>query len=177
MSDAVLFFGILFVGLAGWFYFHRDHKPRFRPRHVLTGSDTELFHHLRAVLPDCVVAPGLAAASLIEPSGAVAARRAGQRKLAGQRVDFAIFDEDLHLLAVVEIARRGRRSRQEAEREKYFTQAGVGVIRLRAGHMPSEIKLRAAVFARSSRGRSRAADVLEYRPMQTPWRNTRNAHI
>lgn len=176
MPDAILFFGIVFAGLAGWFFCHREQKPRFRQKQILTGSEAELFESLRAALPDCVVAPRVAVSSLIEPTGALAARRAGRRRLAGQRVDFAVFDEGMHLLAVIEVVHRSRRSREEAEREQFFSTAGVAVIRLRAGRLPSDLKIRAAVFGKSRRSHP-AAEALAYTPVRTPWRNTVNAHI
>lgn len=181
MRDALVFFSIIFAGLAGWFVFHREQMPRFRRKPLLTGSQAELFERLRAALPECVIAPGVAVSALIEPLGPAAARRSGRRSVEGQRVDFAVFDEALRLLAVVEVGHRARPTREEARRADYFAGAGVRALRLRADRPPSAIRLRAAVFGTAAKPRkalaSAANDPLEYRPLRAPWRNTVNAHI
>ncbi|HEY8606960.1 MAG TPA: DUF2726 domain-containing protein [Noviherbaspirillum sp.] len=181
MTDAVLFFTIVAAGLLGWFLFNREQAPRFRRKPVLTGSGAELFQRLRAALPECVIAPNVAMSALIEPAGGIAARRHGWRRLENQRVDFAVFDDEMQLLAVVELGLRSRPTRSEVVRARYFAGAGIRALRFRAGRLPSDVRIRSAVFGTGPeadrRVRPAVAETLDYVPMRTPWRNTANVHI
>jgi hypothetical protein len=183
MKDAVVFFSVVFVGLLLWLAFNREQPSRFRRKAILTGIDVEFFARLRSSLGDCIVTPNVAVSSLIEPAGSMAARRHAQRRIAGRRVGYAVFDEELRLLAVVELAQRSRPTRSEAERDGFFAALGVKTIRFSAKRLPSEAKIRMAVFnAERGEQRSRAApgadgEAFDYRPQHTPWRNTLNAHI
>lgn len=181
MRDAIVFFSVIFAGLLLWFLFKRAPAPRFRRRSALTGSDVEFFSRLRQALHDCIVAPNVAVSALIEPVGGLAVRRDGGRRVQGQRVGYAVFDEDLNLLAVIDLRHRERRSRGEAERDKFFASAGVKTLRFHAKRLPTPERIRSEVFkAATAANRTGNLDdpsvPVDFVRAATPWRNTMNAH-
>ncbi|RZI44938.1 DUF2726 domain-containing protein [Herbaspirillum sp. HC18] len=181
MAEMLVFVTIVFTGLVAWFWVARPGTVRYRKKPVLTGSEREFFYRLREALPECQVCPQVAATALIEPSGMGKIRKAALAAVGGRRVDYAIFDEDMHLLAVVEINHKSRMTRADAAFDACFASAGIRTIRFQAKRLPSEGKIRSCVYPRTAAGRYPSArnaernKEIEFR--KTPWRNTIGAHI
>lgn len=183
MNEAVVFAAIVLGGLFLWFATGRQKAPRYRKKSLLTGGEREFFYRLRQALPECVVCPQVAASALLEPAGIGPARQAAADYIAGRRLGYVVFDEDMSLLAVVELSHRSRRSRKDAARDAYFADAGIRTVRFSASRLPSEAKIRSRIFSRDARprpaepaGNAERAAVIEYARPETPWRNTVNAH-
>lgn len=177
--EAFVFIAIVLAGLAGWYVTARMRPARYRRKTVLTGDERDLYFRLCNALPECHVCPQVAASALIEPAGMGKVRQRAMSTLGGKRVGFAIFDEAMELLAVVELAHRSRASRMERARDACFATAGIRTIRFHAKRLPSEGKIRASIFERrparpGRRGGKETDRELEFR--KTPWRNTVNAH-
>lgn len=176
---------IMAGGMLFWLYLHREKPMRFRRKALLTGGELDFFFRLREALPECIVCPQIFAAGLIEPTGVGHARQQAQSRLEARRVGYAVFDEDMHLLAVVEYDHRSRIKRSDAARDAWFASAGIKTVRFPARRMPSEGQIRSRVFARREQGRGRMSPYvdyqsekgIEYKPLKTPWRNTANAHL
>lgn len=139
-----------------------------------------MYFRLRHALPECHVCPQVAASALIEPAGMGKVRQRAMSALGGKRVGYAVFDQDMNLLAVVELAYRSRPTRLERAREACFASAGIRTVRFHARRLPSEDKIRASIFVRKSikagpRQHLDADGGLEFH--KSPWRNTINAHI
>lgn len=178
--EVFVFVTIILAGLLGWFAMARMKPARYRKKTVLTGGERDLYFRLRHALPECHVCPQVAAAALIEPAGMGKMRQRAMSALGGKRVGYAVFDQDMELLAVVELAHRSRPTRIERAREACFVSAGIRTLRFHAKRLPSEDKIRASIFNRkstklASRQRLDSDDGLEFR--KSPWRNTINAHI
>ncbi|GAB3546069.1 hypothetical protein GCM10027343_23400 [Noviherbaspirillum agri] len=185
MSEAIVFTSIVFGGLLFWFASTRETSTKYRKKNVLTGSEREFFYRLRHALPECVVCPQMAVSALIEPMGIGVARKSGLDRIRGERVGYAIFDEKMHLIAIVEIDHRSRTSRRDMVRDAYFAKAGIRTVRFSAKRLPSEGKIKSSIYARDSVRRQQAecintadrkADIEFVRP-EVVWRNTANAQI
>lgn len=154
--------------------------PRFRKKNVLTGTDLAFFRRLHAALPECIVCTQVAVQALIEPVGMGKLRHRGVIRLSGRRVANAVFDEDMRLIAVVELKHPGRVTRGQAAVDACFANAGIPVIRFPAHRLPSEGKLRTAIFARArtnaAGGTSAGGDSIEFHRPPNPWRNTLGFH-
>lgn len=184
MSEAIVFALIVSVGLAWWLFAHRERPARFRRRPIMTGGGMDFLFRLQRALPECMVCPQVAATALLEPMGMGRARKSALGRIAGRRVGFAAFDEDMQLLVVIELDHRPRLTRREAECESYFADAGIRTLRFHPRRLPSEAKIRASVFPRArpdssgfveSSG-SEDTGPIDFHPRSAPWRNTVNAH-
>ena len=185
MIEAFVFAVIVFGGLLLRFVMTLKGPVRFRKKPVLTGGDREFFFRLRHALPECLVCPQVAVSALLEPAGVGKIRRAASDCIDGKKVGYAIFNEEMQLLAVVELDHRGRRSRRAAARDACFASAGIRTVRFHTKRLPSETRIRRSVFPRPSHASGRTIDIstldrdaaIEFRRPETPWRNTVNAHI
>lgn len=183
MSELIVFGLIVAAGLVWRLVIFRDRPARFRPRPIMTGTGLEFMFRLQRALPECTVCPQVAATSLLEPLGVGHVRKAALGRIVGRRVGYAVFDEEMNLIAVIELDHRPRLTRREAECEAYFRDAGIMTLRFHPKRMPSEAKIRASVFPRgradvqSTPARGAVVDeVIEFKPRKAVWRNTLNAH-
>lgn len=176
---------IMIGGLIIWFVVHWERRPRYRQKTFLVGCELEFFRRLQQALPQCLIFPHVAIPALIEPVGIGNTRKAALALIENRRVGYAVFDQDMWLLAVVELNHRSRRTRGEVARDGYFTSAGIRALRFNAQRLPSEAGIQSAVFARQeteTRRRIRTANSqrgtdIEFKRATTPWRNTANIHL
>jgi len=180
MKEIIVAASIVLGGLLLWGYLHRERSFRFRERAVLTGGELEFFFRLRDALPECVICPQVAVAALIEPTGAGPLRHKALASIGGKRVGYAVFDESMQLLAVVEYDHHGRRKRSDVLRDAWFASAGVRTIRFHAKHLPNEGMIKSRIFAHS-KPNSHYIDYQldregESKPSKALWPNTVNAH-
>lgn len=180
MLEAVVFATIVLGGLMFRLIAGHAMPARFRRKPVLTGGEREFFFRLQTALPECVVCPQVAVSALLEPVGVGKLRQAAVDCIDGKRVSYAVFDKEMQLITVVEIDHRTRRSRRAAARDAYFASAGIRTVRFQSHCLPSDTKIRSAIFTRtpviSTYTVDRGAEIEFVRP-ETPWRNTFNAHI
>ena len=186
MKDAIVFFAVVFSGLLLWFATRHKGRPRFREKAMLTGPDVEFFRLLRRALPDCIICPRVALSALIEPSGVGMLRQTAHADIVGKRVGYAVFDEDMILLAVIELDYRSRPGRKAVRQDACLASAGIRSLRFQAKRLPSEAKLCSMLFSRSAFPSTRRphfessdqpAQYIEFKLPKTPWRNTKNVHI
>lgn len=183
MKEIVVAASIMVGGMLLWFYLHREKPVRFRKRQVLTGAELDFFYRLRDALPECIVSPQIGISALIEPTGMGPSRHKAQQRLDARRVGFAIFDEEMQILAVVEYDHRTRLKRSDAARDAWFASAGIRTVRFHARQQPSAGQIKSRIFARAESRRGspyidyRPEKGIEYRPLKTPWRNTANVHL
>ncbi|MFC7515732.1 DUF2726 domain-containing protein [Herbaspirillum sp. GCM10030257] len=184
MQEFIVFTSIVSLGLAGWLVLHNKNMPRFRKKSVLTGGDLEFFYRLRKALPECTVTTQMALSALIEPVGIGKLRKTAMACLEGKRIGYAIFDEDMQLLAVVELDYRARPTRRETAIDACFKSAGIRVVRFHARRLPSTTTIRSTIYERP-RDAGFSSDLplhdsvenIDYSKSKAPWRNTVNAHI
>lgn len=183
MQELIVFISIVSLGLAGWVVLQNRNMPRFRKKSVLTGSDLEFFYRLRKALPECTISTQMALSALIEPVGIGKLRKAALACLEGKRVGYAVFDDDMQLMAVVELGYRLRPVRRETAIDACFKSAGIRVVRFHARRLPSSTTIRNVIYERPrADGFScfpfhDSVENINYSKPKTPWRNTVNAHI
>lgn len=184
MKDAIVFFGVIFGGLLVWLFMQRERPMRYRKRSFLTGTEREFYMRLQRALPDCLVCPKVAVSALLEPMGVGKTRRAALANIVNRRVGYAVFDEDMELLAIVELDHRSRPNPYKAATDTFFASAGIRTIRFQAKRLPSDVKIYTAIYERAPAATGPRAYVtsggrgeIEFRRPKTPWRNTLNAHI
>lgn len=182
MNETIVFATIVFGGLLLWFAAAKERPARYRKKNVLTGSEREFFYRLRQALPECVICPQVAVSALIEPTGIGSARKAGLDRIKGKRVGYAVFDEEMHLMAIIEVDHRSRTTRKDAARDAYFANAGIRTVRFQAKRLPSEVKIKSSIYSRTGTAQRHYAHTstvdqggdLEYIRPETTWRNTAN---
>lgn len=185
MNEVTVFASVLCGGLLWWFIAKREVAPRYKKKAVLTGDEIDFFHRLQRALPECLVCPKLAASALIEPMGIGKARQAALERIAGKKVGYAVFDAQMQLLAVVELRHRERLTRRDVAWDRYFSKAGITIVRFNVKHLPSEVTIRSGIYSRPGPQPGNATswtgaaevDVIEFRLPETPWRNTANVHL
>lgn len=183
MKEIIVAASIMLGGVLLWIYLHRERPFRFREKPVLTGGELEFFFRLRDALPECVICPQVAVSALIEPVGVGPLRQKALACISGKRVGYAVFDEDMQLLAVAEYDHHGRRKRSDVLRDAWFASAGVRTIRFHAKHLPSVGTIKSRIFAGTeTKSVSHYVDYrlnreVERKSRKTVWPNTANAHL
>lgn len=180
MSEIILFAVIVLGGSLLWLASGRARPARYRKKRLLTGGEREFFDRLRAALPECVVCPRMAVSALIEPAGSGPARKAALDRIKAEKVGYAVFDEQMELLAVVELDHRSRASRRAFARDACLAGAGIRTIRFKARRLPSEAKIRRSVYSRAALPRRAMRPIggapadIDYARPENPWGNTAN---
>lgn len=183
MNEVIVFAAIVFGGLLLWFATNRKPAVHYRKKRLLTGPEQEFFYRLRQALPGCVVCPEIAVSALIEPTGTGLIRKTGYDNIKGKKVGYAVFDEQMQLIVVVELDYRSRPSRKAVARDAYFAEAGIRTVRFQARRLPSEAKIQGSIYSAAASSRrvrrqdGNAGPDIKYVRPETPWRNTANAHI
>lgn len=184
MQEIIVFTSVVSIGLAGWFVFNNKTIPKFRRKSVLTGNELDFFYQLRKALPECTVTTQMAPSALKEPAGIGKVRKAAMACLEGKKIGYAIFDDDMQLMAVVELNYRSRPTRRETAIDACFKSAGIRGVRFHVRRLPSETTIRSTIYERPKVADSSfhiqfhgSAENINYNKPPTPWRNTVNAHI
>src|SRR5688572_23863995 len=81
---------------------------RYRKRQLLAGTDLEFFYRLQRALPNCHIFPQVAISALLEPVGVGKIRQSALARILGKGVGYAVLDEHMKLLAIVELDYRSR---------------------------------------------------------------------
>lgn len=177
MKEAIVIAVVVFGAMLVWLFMHRERPMRFRPKSVLTGSELDFFFRLREALPECIVCPQVAVSALVEPTGRGLARQKALARIEGEKAGYAVFDEGMRLIAVVELDHRSRIKRRDAARDACLSSAGIRTVRFHAKRPPSTSQIRSRIHAQPrGQGRERSAE-LRARPVPAAWRNTTKIRI
>jgi hypothetical protein len=169
--EAALFICFTVVALYGVLRITRSVSPplSYKKKNLLTGPDHDFFQLLKEALPECHIFPRLAMKDLIQPTGDWRSRKAGAARIARAHIGYAVFDEEMQLISVVELDVRSHRVKKQRSRDKYFATANIPVARFRANSMPSIIAIRKQVFRKlSQRGPHRLGEEQTLAYMKTP---------
>lgn len=121
--------------------------PRYCARPLMTSNEMEFFERLRRALPDEHIFPQVAMSALIEPRPGTGKRLSDFNRISQKRVDFAIYDTALQLLAVVELDDRTHNRKRDAARDAALATASIRTIRFRSTRKPTEAEIRLAMFS------------------------------
>jgi hypothetical protein len=182
MSETIVVAVIVLGGFGIWLALHREGRVRYRKKALLTGCELEFFHRLCQALPECVVVPQVGLAALVEPAGIGPGRQTALALLATRRAGYAVFDEQMQLLLIIELD-HSRRKRGDAAMDRYLAEAGLRTVRFNSRRLPSDVRIRGSVFARGQLQASGDSgpfvgeeSAIEFERPKGPWRNTVNAH-
>jgi hypothetical protein len=181
---------MIFLGVAVlvisliWFAFKLPTTPRFRSKPMLAGPYLEFFQTLRSALPDYDVFPQVALSALVDPVGGPKGRRFALDCIDGKRAGYAVFDQDMRLVAIIELSHRSRATRKETALDACLANAGIHTLRFYSTQMPSETVIRNAVEAQLSKIANRPVkrafmhiSAERERPRQGAWPDTVNARM
>lgn len=121
-------------------------EPRYRGLALLTGNEVEFFRRLRRALPDEFIFPQVALSALIAPVSSGKSYQYDFRRISQKRVDYAIYSQDLRLVAIVELDDRTHDASRDAVRDRFIASAGIRTVRFQSKRKPDEAQIRAALY-------------------------------
>ena len=122
-------------------------KPRYKAVPLMTANEKEFFERLRRALPEALIFPQVAMSVIIQPISNGKQRAIDFRRISQKRVDYAVYDRQLALVAVVELDDRTH----DAVRDAYLASAGIQTIRFQSKAKPDEKGIRAALYPSEAR--------------------------
>lgn len=106
----------------------------------MTSNEVEFFQRLRRANPGGYVFPQVAFSALLEPSSRN--KWAAFKHISQKRVDYAIYNNRLELLCIVELDDRTHHPKKDAVRDAAFASAGIVTLRWQASNKPDETQIR-----------------------------------
>ncbi|MGF6996821.1 DUF2726 domain-containing protein [Paraburkholderia sp. GAS32] len=117
----------------------------YQSRALLTRNEIEFWTRLTRALPQAHVFPQVAMSALIEPRNSRFAEQ-NFRRIAGQRVDFAIYDQQFNILCVIELDDPTHDEFKDRQRDARLQSAGIRCVRFEARSRPDFKTIRARVY-------------------------------
>lgn len=130
--------GALFFGILLLWWFLRD-TDTFAPKRLLTKNEEEFFQRLRRALPDFYIFPQVAFRAIVRPTAKYDTKAHTRQlaKIGSKHCDFLICDEQLNVLAIIELDDRTHVSDRDAVRDALTACAGYTTIRYESRIRPS----------------------------------------
>lgn len=139
LAAAALALGAIVAALS------RPGISRYRLKPVMTPNEIEFYARIRRALPEIHVFPQVAMSALLEPvASSRKAKLASFRKISQKRVDYALCDGSMNLVAVIELDDRTHNAAKDAVRDAMFRTAGIPTLRFQSKTKPTEAQLVAA---------------------------------
>lgn len=124
------------------------HQPAYRKRQVMTPNEIEFYGRIARALPGMHVCPQVAMHALIEPTATNSKTRLIHfRRISQKVVDYAIFDAQWALVAVIELDDRTHVASRDAIRDSFVSAAGVRTLRYQSRAKPAEAQISVDVQA------------------------------
>jgi len=141
---SILLFGILLslipVLIKRWLISNGKMDFNYRAKRIMTSNEVEFFQRLRRANPGGYVFPQVAFSALLEPSSRN--KWAAFKHISQKRVDYAIYNNRLELLCIVELDDRTHHPKKDAVRDAAFASAGIVTLRWQASNKPDETQIR-----------------------------------
>jgi len=112
----------------------------YRAKRIMTSNEMEFFQRLLRANPDGYVFPQVAFSALLEPSSRN--KWAAFKYISQKRVDYAIYNNKLELLCIVELDDRTHNPKKDAQRDAAFASAGIVTLRWQSSNKPNEHEIR-----------------------------------
>jgi very-short-patch-repair endonuclease len=148
-----LFYGLLIILIAAAIiaFVLVQAKPRqaaYRRRPVMTPNETEFYGRIVRALPGLHVCPQVAMHAIIEPTSTNSKTRLVDfRRVSQKVVDYAVFDAQWTVVALIELDDRTHVASRDAVRDSYTAAAGIQTLRYRSRAKPLEAQITADVQA------------------------------
>jgi len=124
----------------------RPREAAYRKRPVMTPNEVEFFARLSRALPGMHVCPQVAMHALIEPTSMNGTTRlADFRRVSQKVVDYAVFDEQWLLVAIIELDDRTHVASRDAIRDRLTGAAGIRTLRYQSRAKPAQEQIAADV--------------------------------
>jgi very-short-patch-repair endonuclease len=123
-------------------------QPAYRKRQVMTPNEMEFYGRIARALPGMHVCPQIAMHALIEPTSTNGKTRLIHfRRISQKVVDYAVFDTQWALVAVIELDDRTHVASRDAIRDSLVSSAGVRTLRYQSRVKPPESQISVDVQA------------------------------
>lgn len=117
-------------------------QPAYRKRQVMTPNELEFHGRIVRALPGMHVCPQVAMHALIEPTSTNGKTRLIHfRRISQKVVDYAVFDAQWSLVAVIELDDRTHIASRDAIRDSFMSSAGVRTLRYQSRAKPPEAQI------------------------------------
>ena len=123
----------------------------------MTDNELEFFGRLVAALPGYYIFPQVAMSALLEPAGGNTKQAHGDRlRIAQQRVDYVVCDQNGDLVAVVELDDRTHSHAKDQLRDARLEQAGIKTVRFQSRHKPTPAAILIAIVGATPAAREQS---------------------
>lgn len=123
-------------------------QSAYRKRQVMTPNELEFYGRIVRALPGMHVCPQVAMHALIEPTSTNGKTRLMHfRRISQKVVDYAIFDAQWVLVAVIELDDRTHVASRDAIRDSYMSSAGIRTLRYQSRSKPADAQISVDVQA------------------------------
>lgn len=138
MDGLYLLLMAIFVVVALLYYFFRD-ADTFTRKPLMTKNEEEFFRRLRKALPDHYIFPQVAFRAIVKPTAKYDTKAYTRQlaKIGSKHCDFLICDEELIVVAIVELDDRTHISVKDAVRDRLTACAGYTTVRYESKIRPS----------------------------------------
>lgn len=136
---------LLLLIVLGWFATRKREPPfRVRARPLMTPNELEFHLRIEAAVPECRLLAQVSMGALIEPdvkggSGHYLSIRA---RFAQKVVDWVVLDDDLDVIALIELDDRTHVAARDAERDAITAAAGYRTLRYQSRAKPDPATIR-----------------------------------
>lgn len=144
----LLLAALLFAAVLLTWFGKRQKKYRYRSMAIMTATEEKFFRQLVSALPDVWIFPQVAFSALLKPRATGKEYWAAWGRMAQKRLDFALYDASMHLIAVIELddPSHDGRATDDRQRDALLAQVGIRVLRFDVRRWPHSAAIHAAVF-------------------------------
>jgi hypothetical protein len=122
--------------------------PAYAKKSLFGDEQQSFYARLRRALPNCLIFPDIALASLLEPLATEARQlRQQHEQLNGRKVAYAVYDNNLELLCVIELTNAGADQNERAPTIEFLQGAGIKHFSWKHGQLPSDEQMLRAMAA------------------------------
>jgi len=130
------------VVIALLYWLLRD-SDTFTRKQLMTKNEEEFFRRLRKALPDHYIFPQVAFRAIVRPTAKYDTKAYTRQlaKIGSKHCDFLICDDDLNVIAIVELDDRTHVSEKDAIRDRLTACAGYTTVRYESKIRPSIVEI------------------------------------
>ena len=123
-------------------------RGAFRRKALMSKNEHEFFKRLIAAYPETYVFAQVGMSALIEPRAAQRSKKflSDFRRISQKRIDYVVCNQNMGVLAIVELDDRTHDLMRDAARDAMTASAGIRTLRFQSRNKPNIVQLRAALF-------------------------------